>query len=485
MRLCKKVCNPLFAPWNRALFCTSTAANHSKIPLKAEFVTPTSASIGQIRNQFASWIAIGSYKPGLLSHLSTPDIMRALFVLRTCSYDFVVSRSIQLFNISTKFGPLGEWGLRKTFFNQFVGGDTLPGMKLTVESMQRRGLVLMVAPVLEEDIEDEQSSQKTYDDNLQSLLNLANMTSALEKKKPIIQLKPTAIMPAITLEKVSKAMTQYLEDKKVTHATLISQLANCIEHPKNLELKLSNEDKSQFLDGLQRADVFVKHCRDLKVHVLVDAEFYSCKPAISAIALILMARHNGDYHHVGNTIQAYLKDAVQTIESELKTVTEDIGVNWYGKIVRGAYMDRERYLADKNGYISPVCDTYEATNISYNKAVKTVLKNLSQNPKKKSHLLVASHNEVSIRLAAQAMKDYEISANDDRVSFAQIYGMADYLSTPLVSKNYHVYKSTPYGPIVKVLPYLARRASENRSVMMGAREERDMLWKELKMRFKM
>lgn len=54
-----------------------------------------------------------------------------------------------------------------------------------------------------------------------------------------------------------------------------------------------------------------------------------------------------------------------------------------------------------------------------------------------------------------------------------------------VSKNYHVYKSTPYGPIVKVLPYLARRASENRSVMMGAREERDMLWKELKMRFKM
>lgn len=61
------------------------------------------------------------------------------------------------------------------------------------------------------------------------------------------------------------------------------------------------------------------------------------------------------------------QDAVQTIESELKTVTEDIGVNWYGKIVRGAYMDRERYLADKNGYISPVCDTYEATNISYNK----------------------------------------------------------------------------------------------------------------------
>lgn len=69
--------------------------------------------------------------------------------------------------------------------------------------------------------------------------------------------------------------------------------------------------------------------------------------------------------------------------------------------------------------------------------MKTVLKNLSQNPKKKSHLLVASHNEVSIRLAAQAMKDYEISANDDRVSFAQIYGMADYLSTPLGVNNDH------------------------------------------------
>lgn len=96
MRLCKKVCNPLFAPWNRALFCTSTAANHSKIPLKAEFVTPTSASIGQIRNQFASWIAIGSYKPGLLSHLSTPDIMRALFVLRYDKRSFQCKTYVRL-----------------------------------------------------------------------------------------------------------------------------------------------------------------------------------------------------------------------------------------------------------------------------------------------------------------------------------------------------------------------------------------------------
>lgn len=139
-----------------------------------------------------------------------------------------------------------------------------------------------------------------------------------------------------------------------------------------------------------------------------------------------------------------------------------------------------------------------------------VLRNIFNNSKRNCHLLVATHNEVSIRLAAQCMKDMTIDPSDDRVSFGQIYGMADYLSTPLgieimdkyrtissennvishflrmfaVNLGYHVYKSTPYGPIAKVLPYLARRASENRSVMMGAREERDMLWKELKTRMK-
>jgi len=102
--------------------------------------------------------------------------------------------------------------------------------------------------------------------------------------------------------------------------------------------------------------------------------------------------------------------------------------------------------------------------------------------KKKPHLLVATHNEISIRMAAQAMKDLGIQSKDETVSFGQIYGMADYLSTPLVKNGYQVYKSTPYGPMAKVLPYLARRASENRSVIAGAREERQMLGRELKER---
>lgn len=41
--------------------------------------------------------------------------------------------------------------------------------------------------------------------------------------------------------------------------------------------------------------------------ILVDAEFYACKDAISTIALVLMAKYNRDTYVVGDTIQGYLK----------------------------------------------------------------------------------------------------------------------------------------------------------------------------------
>jgi len=145
------------------------------------------------RASTAPWIPIGRFQKGLLTHLSLVDIFRALAVLRICSFDIFVDNSmkvnfvqnlnpinnqrmhhklfmfdlpvhaktttIQLFRWSQKFGNLGEWMVRSTFFNQFVGGDSYFKMAQTVQALQTRNLTLMVAPVLEEDIHDQVSSR--------------------------------------------------------------------------------------------------------------------------------------------------------------------------------------------------------------------------------------------------------------------------------------------------------------------------------------
>ena len=61
--------------------------------------------------------------------------------------------------------------------------------------------------------------------------------------------------------------------------------------------------------------------------------------------------------------------------------------------------------------------------------VDILLRQMSKDPDSKAYLTVATHNENSIRLAAQKMRDFGME--NSAVSFAQIYGMADYLSTPL------------------------------------------------------
>jgi len=146
-------------------------------------------------------------------------------------------------------------------------------------------------------------------------------------------------------------------------------------------------------------------------------------------------------------------------------------------------MEKERKLAKLNGYVDPVNDNYEATGEMYNRVVDHMMDIIASDiTQDKCNIVVATHNEAGALHAASKMLQNGIPPDSGHVVFGQIYGMAEQISIPLASAGFTVYKSVPYGPLTEVLPYLSRRAAENKVVLAGARREQELLIKELRRR---
>ena len=78
--------------------------------------------------------------------------------------------------------------------------------------------------------------------------------------------------------------------------------------------------------------------------------------------------------------------------------TQDAGVCFGSKLVRGAYMDKERRLAKEQGYTDPVCDTFDDTSDMYHRSMDTVLRHISRG-EGRMNTVIASHNEDTVKLA--------------------------------------------------------------------------------------
>jgi proline dehydrogenase len=166
------------------------------------------------------------------------------------------------------------------------------------------------------------------------------------------------------------------------------------------------------------------------------------------------------------------------MEQELQTA-KNMAYKYGAKIVRGAYMDAERQLATQKGYEDPIHPTKEDTTNSYYSVMKMALEAVTEGY---AHFKIGTHNPNSVREALKCMEELGIAADSGRVSFAQLYGMGNHITYPLGEAGYHVYKVIPYGPVMKVIPYLLRRAKENSSGMGNADEERELLNQELRHR---
>lgn len=247
--------------------------------------------------------------------------------------------------------------------------------------------------------------------------------------------------------------------------------------------QLSKREEEMFRNMIRRVSALVQTAAELDVRIMIDAEQTYFQPAISRITLEMMRKYNTEKAIVFNTYQCYLKEALNEVTTDLEQAKRQ---NFYfgAKLVRGAYIDQERARAAALGYPDPINPTYEATSEMYHRTLTECLRRIKDLktkglPPNKIAIMVASHNEDTVRFAIEKMKEIGISPEDKVICFGQLLGMCDYITFPLGQAGYSVYKYIPYGPVNEVLPYLSRRAQENKGVLKKIQKEKQLLRKEL------
>uniref|UniRef100_A0A8C6U5J6 Proline dehydrogenase n=1 Tax=Neogobius melanostomus TaxID=47308 RepID=A0A8C6U5J6_9GOBI len=241
----------------------------------------------------------------------------------------------------------------------------------------------------------------------------------------------------------------------------------------------SDEDEKQMQRILQRLDALAKHAVENRVRLMVDAEQTYLQPAISRLALEMQRVYNKEKPVIFNTYQCYLKEAFDSVSTDVALSCRE-GWHFAAKLVRGAYMYQEKGRAEELGYEDPINPDYESTNRMYHRCLDFVLDEIARNGN--ANVMVASHNEDTVKHTLRRMNELGLMPRENKVYFGQLLGMCDQISFPLGQAGFPVYKYVPYGPIDEVMPYLTRRAQENRGFMQGVQKERGLLWKELRRR---
>lgn len=246
--------------------------------------------------------------------------------------------------------------------------------------------------------------------------------------------------------------------------------------------QLTDEEMEQMKNLLRRVDTVIQYAKGKDVRVMIDAEQTYFQAAINRLCLEMMRTYNKEKPYVFNTYQCYLKDVLSTVHMDLALAKrEDF---YFGaKLVRGAYMDQERLRASTLGYEDPICRSFQATTAQYELVLSEAMQAMKEREKGKIQIMIASHNEDTVRFTINKMREYGISSEDRLICFGQLYGMCDQISFSLGQAGYSVYKYVPYGPVEEVLPYLSRRAIENRGVLAKVKKEKQLLRKEIFRRF--
>jgi proline dehydrogenase len=249
-----------------------------------------------------------------------------------------------------------------------------------------------------------------------------------------------------------------------------------LEKCNDIENELSESERKEFGDIVKRVDRICSYAHDAKTPVFIDAEESWIQNTIDRLAESMMVKYNKEAAYVYNTFQMYRHDRLDYMKEKLDAAKRE-GFKLGAKVVRGAYMEKERDRAGEMGYTSPIQPDKVSCDNDFNAALELLVDNLEH-----CAFCCGTHNEDSNLFLTELMEKHNIDQNDDRIYFAQLLGMSDHISFNLAHNRYQVAKYVPYGPIKEVIPYLLRRADENTSVAGQTGRELQLISKEWRRR---
>jgi proline dehydrogenase len=239
---------------------------------------------------------------------------------------------------------------------------------------------------------------------------------------------------------------------------------------------LSEQEQTEFENIRKRWDKVCGTSYRNGVKIFIDSEDSYIQDPIDELTYELMEKYNRREAIVWNTYQMYRIGMMDNLNEALDRARERkyfIGA----KLVRGAYMEKERERAEEKGYPDPIQPDKSATDYYYDQALRFCISN-----KEQISVCSGSHNENSNYLLTELMSEAGMENADPRVYFAQLYGMSDHISFNLAKAGYNVIKYVPYGPVESVVPYLMRRAEENTSIAGQSSREFLLIKKEIRRR---
>lgn len=333
-----------------------------------------------------------------------------------------------------------DWAIKPTIYKQFCGGVTLDKCLPLADKLEK----FKVYSILDYSSEG-QESEAAFQHVLNEIIHSIDL-AARNKNIAYTVFKPSALAREHVLVKASTEET------------------------------LNDSEKKEVEGFKKRLDILCKKAFENNIRILIDAEDHSYLKIVDDTTVELMKKYNKENAIVFITLQMYRWDRLDYLKNLIEEARK-VGYKPGVKLVRGAYMERERRRAAEMGYPSPIYPDKAGSDSGFNGALKLCVENIDI-----VSLFSGTHNEQSCEYLVNLMKQNNLQPGDTRVFFSQLLGMSDHLSFNLANAGYNVAKYIPYGPVREVLPYLIRRAEENTSVAGQTGRELRLITKELKRR---
>lgn len=352
----------------------------------------------------------------------------------------LVSTGTFFMKTALKFGFPIKLPIKHTLFEQFCGGESIAECEGAIQDLAN----YHIKTILDYSVEGEKT-EAGFDATTREILATIDRAKG-DPDIPFSVFKVTGI-----------AAAQLLEKKQSGSA-------------------LSDAEKTSFDKVFNRVDAICKKAHANNVRIFIDGEESWMQETIDELAYAMMRKYNKEQPIVYNTFQMYMTASLTKLKDALHNAVMH---NYYlgAKLVRGAYMEKEREEARRRGIPDPVQPDKESTDEDFDKALLFCM-----NEKQRIALCSGSHNEHSNYYLTVLMEKHGLAPSDSRVYFAQLYGMSDHISYNLAKAGYNVAKYVPYGPIEAVMPYLFRRAEENTSIAGQSSREFKLIQKELRRR---